>query len=408
MHATPHNPSPDARRRGFTLAEMLVIVGIILIVLTIALPAFTAIIGSRSQAAARNVVAASLTRARAEAIRRGVPCGVFFYVDAETRQSALAVCVIDPLGDPDPYDRYKGLARGNAYQGGTFDPLTGVEDEPPMTSDRAVVLSSDVNGSKYATGGTRPRYAAFNGRPVVMTLKHLSDDVGGATNPGLTPAGDASIPLPNQGATSNMRTDNPASVANGLWGLVDTGSVELIDGIKPEILPAGVGLQVMRTEVLVAGASGPNANAYAPGGAFRERYTHAGLIAFAPDGRLVQTDWRIDAGSRLGRLIGGRYVGVPTARLQSQIGVVIYDQDKFDRAQSDATATQWLGSAVASAATPTVIQTFQTSDGDVLYAYPPRNPIPGVADEYAEERWLDANAPPLMVNRYSGVLVEAQ
>ena len=71
-------------RQGFTLTEMLVIIGVILLVLAIALPAFTAIVGSRSIESARNIVAASVVRARGEAIRRGQPCGVFFYVDGET------------------------------------------------------------------------------------------------------------------------------------------------------------------------------------------------------------------------------------------------------------------------------------------------------------------------------------
>ena len=99
------------RRRGFSLAEVMVAVGIILLVLVIALPAFTAIVGSRGVESARNVVAAAIVRARGEAIRRGAPCGVFFYVDPDTGRAGAAIVTLDPLTDPDPYDEYKSFAR---------------------------------------------------------------------------------------------------------------------------------------------------------------------------------------------------------------------------------------------------------------------------------------------------------
>ena len=172
--------------------------------------------------------------------------------------------------------------------------------------------------------------------------------------------------------------------------------------------------EILDTDSGIAGALATNGNA----ATFRERFVRAGLIAFSPDGQLLQTTWRIDAGSRLGRLVAlnsGSYtasgIAAPFQPLESQIGVVIYDQDKFKNAAADGTATQWLGNAVATLATPTPIDNFNATEGDFLFAYPPDDRPSGanaLADEYAEERWLDANTIPLMVNRYSGVLVEAQ
>ena len=61
----------------------------------------------------------------------------------------------------------------------------------------------------------------------------------------------------------------------------------------------------------------------------------------------------------------------------------------------------------------TVLDDFTTSEGDLAFPWRYFNtilasPQPVAADEYAEERWLDANTIPLMVNRYSGTLVEAE
>ena len=450
----PASPAPildrprPLRRRGFTLAEMLVVIGIILLVLAIALPAFTAIIGSRSKEAAQNIVAASLVRARSEAIRRGTPCGVFFFVDPDTKQSALAICQLGTLSDPDAYDEYHAYARGPAYQGGTYNPLNefngypDTQGEPPMTADRVTVLTADGNAADGPDNPLTPaientygpKYATFNGRPLVMSLEHSSLDTNPATpqndNVGLSNPGDnANEPGPNLGAGSFVYSPNPRSAGTAFWNstAVKTGELELIDGLDVVRLPAGVGVQVIRQQVLDGdnGLDGAQFTDDAGNIVFRERYVRVGLIAFSPEGQLVQTPWRVEASTRLGGLL--RLGDVPASfydlrdaldnsLLQSEIGVVIYDQDQFKDAAADGTATQWRGDAVTTLAMPVVIENFKTTEGDFVFPLPlgdrPQD-LGGTAaqqqaNEYAEERWLDQNTIPLMVNRYSGILVEAQ
>lgn len=472
------------RRGGFTIAEMLVVIGIILLVMAIALPAFTAIVGSRSIESARNVVAASLVRARAEAIRRGQPCGVYFYVDPDTKRTGAAIVTLDPLSDIDPYDEYKSFTRGTAsvtrdYQGGSYDPLNQFtasnpppQDEPSMTADRVVTLAvddvtvlpaADQALSLYAPGGP---YANFSGRPIVVTRLHSSRDTDPSTaendNPGLQadPSnGDDTHEPPLVGSSFDPDTyAGPFVGVAPMWVFDEVGSLELIDGIEPELLAPGAGVQVILGQTLQDTFDPPNGD---PSGdvdngfgysipdigapaippqvegvppPFRERYARSGLILFDEEGHLVQSEYRIYASSRLGRVMGLDLTDDafstldPKPKIQEYqpatstvLGLALYERSAFDDAMSEGTALEWKGGFIASISEPTTpLERFQTTDGDVTFAYPPDDRPADLGtratlasgdyrfDEYAEERWLDANTIPLMVNRYSGMLVEAE
>jgi prepilin-type N-terminal cleavage/methylation domain-containing protein len=465
--------SAAARRRGFTLAEMLVVVGIILLVMALALPAFTVIVSSRSVESARNIVASTIVRARGEAIRRGQPCGVYFYVDPDTGRSGAALVTIDPLSDPDPYHEYQLFTRGNAtvqrdYQGGSYDPLnfdtvttgTPPDNEPAMTSDRVVVLGGDGDpagppddpGTAQAENTYPAGYAAFNGRPIVVTLRHTSQDTDVSTtqndNPGLSNPGDTT----NETAPQNQLVTSldPSTMVSDFWkfdadigvpDLAEIGSLELISGIEPVLLPPGASLQVILGETLEDTAADSTGDVedglgYAvkddgatdpDDDAFLERYARSGLILFDAEGHLIQAPYRIYASSRLGRRMGLDLVpdpDSPPARIQQYfvdttvMGLVIYEKDAFESAAGDGTALVWRGGLIASMADPTTpLDDFQPTEGDVTFLYPPNRRPQNLAtptrpdyrfDEYAEERWLDANAIPLMVNRYSGTLVEGE
>lgn len=124
-------------------------------------------------------------------------------------------------------------------------------------------------------------------------------------------------------------------------------------------------------------------------------------------------------------MIGGsvRSEYLMTAPLRPAVlGVVIYERDGFESAAADGTALVWKGGLITTLAEPTspFADYFRTTQGDVRFPYPPQDrptaamtePVPAGTDwrfhEYAEERWLDANTIPLMVNRYSGTLTEAE
>src|ERR1043166_3697928 len=101
--ATQGNPvlSPSSLRRSvrpslvrptaFTLTEILIVIGILVLMLALAVPAFNFITGSRSQGAAENVIAAMLGRARAYAIQNQAEAGVAFFVDPASQRTTLAL-----------------------------------------------------------------------------------------------------------------------------------------------------------------------------------------------------------------------------------------------------------------------------------------------------------------------------
>jgi prepilin-type N-terminal cleavage/methylation domain-containing protein len=94
-HGKPQSASTG--RRGFTLTEMLVVVGIIVLIVTISVPAFNAISGNRSLDAAQNQLAAIIGRARQEAIGLQQPYGVILFQDPNTSRACAAV-----VNFPDP------------------------------------------------------------------------------------------------------------------------------------------------------------------------------------------------------------------------------------------------------------------------------------------------------------------
>src|SRR5262245_28845348 len=71
-------------RRAFSVTELLIVIGILVLVLALAVPAFNFITGSRSVETAGNNIASMLARARAEAMGFQQMRGVFFYIDVTT------------------------------------------------------------------------------------------------------------------------------------------------------------------------------------------------------------------------------------------------------------------------------------------------------------------------------------
>jgi hypothetical protein len=81
---------PAARRGGFTLTEILIVIGLILLIITLAIPALSVITGGRSVDAAQNQISAALARARQDAMGLQEPRGIIFFPDANTGRVVLA------------------------------------------------------------------------------------------------------------------------------------------------------------------------------------------------------------------------------------------------------------------------------------------------------------------------------
>ncbi|HEY0009519.1 MAG TPA: prepilin-type N-terminal cleavage/methylation domain-containing protein [Tepidisphaeraceae bacterium] len=78
---------PLQKTRGFTLTEMLIVIGLIVLLIALALPAFNFLTGSRSTEGATNVLSATFARARAEALGVQSPRGVILYRDPRTQRT---------------------------------------------------------------------------------------------------------------------------------------------------------------------------------------------------------------------------------------------------------------------------------------------------------------------------------
>jgi prepilin-type N-terminal cleavage/methylation domain-containing protein len=93
----------SAGRGGFTLTELLVVIGVIVLMIAMAVPLFNVFSGSRSIEGGQNLVSAMLQRARARALAMQERRGVFFFEDQATRKTAmLLVKIDDPVTTPNP------------------------------------------------------------------------------------------------------------------------------------------------------------------------------------------------------------------------------------------------------------------------------------------------------------------
>ena len=93
---SPASPGVSLSRRGFTLIEMLIVMGIIILAVTLAIPTIRYLTGSKSEEAAQNTIAAVLSRTRADAIGLQQITGVLFYLDLVTDRVTL--CEVKDTG----------------------------------------------------------------------------------------------------------------------------------------------------------------------------------------------------------------------------------------------------------------------------------------------------------------------
>ncbi len=444
LHPTTSRATRTTRARGirgFTLIELLVVMGVIAIVLVIAVPAFKAVTSGRKESAARNLVSAALSRARAEAIKLEQPAGVFFWKDPVSERSKMAIVVLDEdETDPNRYDEYKAYLDGPAYdyQGSNPDPLgPDVRGEPDMFGDRVIGFADDTNLSTGGVGGYDDTallgadYSnAFDNRPIVLTWQRTTLDVtksivtGGGPPPGENvdtfagvmggtagsrPDGSGNgayaiaFPNPRVNAELTDRFEDGFGPTDEAWVLYREPTLDRIRKIEVVELPAGIDLQLI-TGTGLDGDSRVLSALANTGGGFYERYVQAGAILFSPSGRLSRKDYLVLPNSDLGGTIDTGTALV----LRSLVGVSLFDSEAFKKAQSDGTARHWLGNVGSSVVGDEVIAAFATSQGDGNFAFPPADRPTSPDNEYAEERWIDANTTPLLVNRVTGQLSDAE
>ncbi len=152
------------RAAGFTLAELLVVIVIIILGASMLLPAAKSILESNSYSSAINLVSTTLANARAQAIRTGLPTGVVFLFDTETEICTMQVVEVQSrqggaltqFVSPDPRQSYAQVFRpalgsapvelptGIAVMGLSFSTAPGDDDSSLIDDDTSHWYAGEV------------------------------------------------------------------------------------------------------------------------------------------------------------------------------------------------------------------------------------------------------------------------
>ena len=351
-------------RRGFTLTEILIVIALIVLVIALAIPAFSFITGSRSVDAGENLVSAMMGRARAEAIRNQRVAGVAFFREKSTDRATMALVVPASLrGAQSPeaagLEQYKGWKQ---YQ-----------EPPDLTNPTAspvvryyvgdvVIALVDVPGPQGGNKRVTKQYVCIE--------EHDADPQRYPPDP----------------------SDPPSAMGWDYWGTVNDTDIDSLVGFDYQYLPTGIGAQTINDP-----DPDPIINAAPSYG--RDRYLGNGLILFGPDGQLLHRQYIITAPANtdpdtthLYRLMNfdDRKItpaqnnvdvgAVPAHPHYSQLGVVLYEEEQFKNAGGN------------------IDDPLNDNQQYNTAGY----------NEQAEESWLDQNCLSLMINRYNGTLVRGE
>ena len=379
-----------AGRAGFTLLELLVVIGIIVLIAAAAMPAFRFITGSRSVDGATNIVNSMVARSRTQAVVDFRTAGVFFYLDPATDRTTMAMVEQsgDNFRDPDFYE-YKGWTDGSDQQA---DSSYGANIVGTPTGQVVYYdATQTANGPSYAMALIQTNAAIISSTDPVEWFNYSERIRNRLQYPsGMTLSGQTETfqKLTNlrfrcsamHNATGNSN-DPPSTNGAMYWDGLPPTDLEIVTGTDVQALPSGVGLQVINdTKGL------PNT----------DRYLRYGVVLFDDEGKFQSIPWTMKNTSKLSRLIfpslsgtGGVTVTVDSNgnTLYSGVGVALYDRAVF-------TALGF-------------------TEGDYIYRSiggpPSWLPSPSTfAAEQPEETWLDNNSLPLVVNRFNGALTKGE
>jgi type II secretory pathway pseudopilin PulG len=165
------NGGRSARHAAFTLIEMMIVMGIIILAISLAIPAIRILTGSRSEQAAQNTVAAYVASARADAVGLQDVEGVLFYLDPATDRVTcveVAQSIVPVSATPDVAGVvYLDLVAG-AHPGQSRDALPLPPGIRLMTIKDSIPSNSTYT-EPFALNSIAPRYLGYNIYPPAAT-----------------------------------------------------------------------------------------------------------------------------------------------------------------------------------------------------------------------------------------------
>jgi hypothetical protein len=181
-----------------------------------------------------------------------------------------------------------------------------------------------------------------------------------------------------------------APFANRYWNISEDTAVSRYNTGEQTLLPRGVGVQLMIQPTPATVATGaPN-----------ERYVRTGVIMFDPQGRLTLRNFSLEQTDTLGQYVQ-LAAGSVARNIVSGVGLALYDATIFKAQEtfSESDAIYQRAPFTINAPTNPAFTDFKLVTDETADANPATT---------TEEEWLDANATPLIIDRYTGSMSEAQ
>lgn len=172
-----HRPRPAA----FTLIEMLVVMGIIVLAVAMAIPTIRYLTGSKSEQAAQNAVAAMLTRARTDAVGTQQPGGIIFLLDQASDRVVMrevmqtiqpndppGVTYLDLVPDRDPLYLPPGVRAWTIKD--VYHPTAPTNVPDPFPNYRYLGFNDDPTSGTYTgtVSASLPQTRAFIGGVILF------------------------------------------------------------------------------------------------------------------------------------------------------------------------------------------------------------------------------------------------